>query len=355
MSVGRFLQQAALPKLNAHEVIAAEGGARALFYRPRDPTDLLRLKLTLDGGSYETKLVETPAGVRSVEESLVSSDGRSAWTTLNQAYEFTDGSKIMRDQPFSGLQVVCANQRSERSIVLPILRSRLIQLSPQAIRADAPAPDNNTVQMTTDGRGLAQVLLEWSGGNRARVTALNEFVHALLPEISEVEVESVQAEPGAGGSLGAPPPPGSKRLRVLQADGERFDARRISDGVLSLIGLAMNAIEAGPDTVLFLEEPEQFVHPTLLHGVVDLFRRVATKQKCQIVLATHSPRLLNEFRDEPESVVIFRRTATGSVTRKLSELPKLAKLLRDQDPGSMLEMGLFDKALAQATQKRAAT
>ena len=53
--------------------------------------------------------------------------------------------------------------------------------------------------------------------------------------------------------------------------------------------------------------------------------------------------LLDNFRDEPDAVVLFRWTPEGTRVRRLSDIPDLADALHRASPGEMLEAGFFNQ------------
>jgi hypothetical protein len=69
------------------------------------------------------------------------------------------------------------------------------------------------------------------------------------------------------------------------------------------------------------------------------------KQQCQFVIATHSPILVNELRDDPEAILLFRRSEQGSVVTPLSSVPKLVEALHETEPGELLANGFFNDPL----------
>lgn len=211
-----------------------------------------------------------------------------------------------------------------------LVRSRTIKLALAALRHDAelvPEP-----RLGSDGYGLPAVLGLWRGSEPERAEQLEAFVRRCLPEIKHVLVKPS-------------PTPASQRLWVQQADGEQFDAGHVSDGVLCFIALAMHAIDAEPGSLIFIEEPEQSIHPRRLGDLVDLFRQIVHERQCQIVVATHSPALLHQFRDEPESILLFRRSARGTLVNALTEFPDLMIQLDEKraDPGEMLVNGFLSE------------
>ncbi len=158
---------------------------------------------------------------------------------------------------------------------------------------------------------------------------LDKFLNECVPSIKHALVRPA-------------PMPSLQRLWVQQENNELFDADHVSDGVLIFIALAMQIISAEGGSTLFIEEPEQSIHPRKLSDIVNLLRKAVEERGCQFVIATHSPILLNEFRDEPEAIVLFRRDKNGTRVKPLSEIPELMDALNKADPGMMLANGFFN-------------
>jgi predicted ATPase len=207
--------------------------------------------------------------------------------------------------------------------------SREIKLDLSALRQDAevvPEP-----RLGLDGADLAAVIGLWRGSDPERAEHLHDFVRRCLPEVKHILVRPS-------------PTPAYQRLWVQQDNNEQFDAEHLSDGVLCFIALAMHAIDAAPGSLLFIEEPEQSIHPRRLGDLVDLFRQIVDERKCQVVLATHSAALLNHFRDEPEAIVLFRRGENGTRVNSLTKFPDLmAALEKRAEPGEMLVDGFLNE------------
>jgi predicted ATPase len=340
MSVGAFISNVA--NFGAKDALTSEGGVDNLVHRPAHGGDGCMIKWAGEAGSYSETL-ETRAGeLVSVAEELTLATGEMPWRTTDKGKEIP-GRVIPPGAPFEGLVEVMRQPKLARFriVLAPLEQSRRVKLSVTALRQDAPPMPQAPLE--SDGSGLAQAVARWRSSQPIKAQRLDEFVTKCVPDVVAVLSDDAPDE------ASKPPLPGTKRIVIEQRDGQRFDAKRISDGILCIIAMGMHAIDAGPGSVLFIEEPEQSIHPTLLHSVVDLLRSVVSEQKCQVVLATHSPRLLSEFRETPEHIVVFRRWKTGTQVRKLSELTVLAEALRDpeQEAGAMFEAGLFETAFEQ--------
>ncbi len=84
-----------------------------------------------------------------------------------------------------------------------------------------------------------------------------------------------------------------------------FGPHQISDGSLRFMAIATLLLQS-PKTlpsVIILDEPELGLHPSAIAALAGMAK--AASQNCQIILATQSPRLVDEF--EPENILIVER------------------------------------------------
>jgi predicted ATPase len=203
------------------------------------------------------------------------------------------------------------------SLFMTLAGTTVHDLSVAALRA--PALVQQGAKMGPDGRDIAAVLDNLAGDNPSLRDAIDEMVRGSAREVKRVVTRS-GAEPG------------TKVLGVEERDGRVYGAEDMSDGLLLFIGLAvaarLNHEEGG---ILAIEEPERGIHPRRLRDLVDNLLRL-TKSGTQVVLTTHSPTLLDEFRDTPESVLIFDRDDTGTHITRLSDRKEWAEELQKGMP-----------------------
>ena len=217
-----------------------------------------------------------------------------------------------------------------------LLDASSLRLELPALRADSPQVANPT--LAPSGFGAATVLNRWKATDALEAEELNHFLQRTLPEVRSVL---------------APPVDNGFRLAFRLKDGQEFDALDCSDGMLAFVGLCMHALSSPRDGLVMVEEPEQSLHPLRIHQYVDLLRRLNAERGIQFIIATHSPVLLNEFRDEPEAILLFSRRKHGVRVRRLSDEADLMESLTSDDPGSpassapqpglMLQDGFFNE------------
>jgi predicted ATPase len=94
-------------------------------------------------------------------------------------------------------------------------------------------------------------------------------------------------------------------------------ATRLSDGTIRFIALLAIMCHPNPPELICIEEPEIALHPDAMPLLAELLKLAA--ERTQLIVTTHSPELVNQFSDEPETVVVCERTsAVGTQFQRLS-------------------------------------
>ena len=173
---------------------------------------------------------------------------------------------------------------------------RFYRIFPNTVRA--PSRPLSLYPLAEDGSNLASVLRVILNNDKVTKFRLVESLSALVPDVSDLRVESV------GGFLvtqlkhGSAPDDGS--------DGW-FDLAQESDGTIRLLGLLVSLYQRRPavephrypamgmyeaPTLIGIEEPELAVHPGTLAALAENLDEVSYVS--QIVLTTHSPDLIDQ-------------------------------------------------------------
>jgi predicted ATPase len=175
---------------------------------------------------------------------------------------------------------------------------RCLHLAPESLRRPSSLLD--TGPLRGDGGNLSGVLArlqsaaQFPGDPLGLLADIQSDLAGLLPEVRKVSIEE-------------DPRDREYRLRMQVAGGPLVGARLCSDGSLRL--LALLAILHDPEHrgLVCLEEPENGIHPSRLPRLLELARRwmsdpgmdevVTGEPLGQLLLATHSPVLLEAVRD----------------------------------------------------------
>lgn len=93
-------------------------------------------------------------------------------------------------------------------------------------------------------------------------------------------------------------------------------ALHISDGTLRFLLLECIFYNPLRGKLVAIDEPERGLHPDMIRSIADMIKYAA--KQSQIIVATHSPHLLNQFR--LEDLLIFEKNEDNStVVNKISE------------------------------------
>ena len=193
-----------------------------------------------------------------------------------------------------------------------------------------------------DGGELAS-----NGHNLAAVLAA---MRAERPEIfARLETEFRRALPDYAGIETRPAGEGTLELGLRLADGgEVITAENASQGALYTLAILALSFALRPPTLLCLEEADRGVHPRLLREVRDALYRLSypasygeKRAPVQIVATTHSPYLLDLFRDHPEEVVIAHKRGRSATFERLSERADVREILAEGSLGDIWFSGIL--------------
>ena len=115
-----------------------------------------------------------------------------------------------------------------------------------------------------------------------------------------------------------------------------FDAYTLSDGTLRFVCLATLLLQPDPPDLILLDEPELGLHPFAIHVLAEMLESAA--RRVQIVLATQSVTLLNQF--EAKDVIVAENDGAATSLRRLN-LAELAGWLDEYSLGELWEKNVL--------------
>jgi len=203
----------------------------------------------------------------------------------------------------------------------------------QSILSQRKDPDQYP-ELTYLGNSFAKIKLyrEWSFGR---------FTTPRMPQKTELPNEMLEADSSNLGlvlnRLRREPEVKKRLLKALRALYEGIDdydvqieggtvqvffhegpftvpATRLSDGTLRYLCLLAILCHPNPPPLVCIEEPELGLHPDVLPTLAELLKEAS--ERCQLIVTTHSDVLVDAMSDQPESVLVAEKSATGtSLTR----------------------------------------
>jgi predicted ATPase len=115
-------------------------------------------------------------------------------------------------------------------------------------------------------------------------------------------------------------------------------AAAVSDGTLQYLGILCVLLNPTPSPLVCFEEPECGLHPEAIPLLADLFREAS--EHTQVVVTTHSDRLVDCFSDAPECVLVAERDSdTGETTLERLDRDELAHWLEKYRLGMLWTKG----------------
>jgi predicted ATPase len=190
-------------------------------------------------------------------------------------------------------------------------------------------------ELAETGRGLAGVLDRLRDVAPERFDDLNAELPKWIPEFDRVLFET--------------PSDCNRSFLLRTRDGAHaIPARSLSHG--SLFAVAILALAHAPFTspIIAIEEPERGIHPRLLRDVFDVLYRLTHPQDIgvprdpkQVIVTTHSPQLLDLFRDRPEAVVVAEKRGADAAFSRLSDREDLARILDGLPLGDAWNLGVL--------------
>lgn len=285
----RLRSLAALPATHTHELKhPITGGARIEFsFQP--PFDAFRVTAACarDELVCDTLIVAHPPG----------SDGERAWEALRAR--------------------------------LRTMRGFLFDHYAMAV----PAKPAECHELASNASNLATVLADWRQNFPERLERLEAEFRRIVPEFSGLEFHRRDEE--------------SVEL-MARVNGDRVPADSLSQGTLYLLAILALAFSPEPPAVVCLEEADRGIHPRMLREVRDALYRLSYPQEfgdkrapVQVITTTHSPYLLDLFREHPEEVILANKHGREARFEKLSERADLRELLGESSLGDLWYSGIL--------------
>jgi len=113
-------------------------------------------------------------------------------------------------------------------------------------------------------------------------------------------------------------------------------AAALSDGTLRFLLLIAILATPAPGALIAIDEPEAGLHPGMFPIVADL--ALGASDRTQIVFTTHSPQLLDAFRQEPPTTTVAR-SVDGETQLAIIDGEELRKWLEEYSLGALFRSG----------------
>jgi predicted ATPase len=174
-----------------------------------------------------------------------------------------------------------------------------------------------------NGAGLAAVLDDLKDNHPDRWEVLIAEMCHWIPEYDYIMFDKPQA--------------GSKAIVLrTKKGGHRISAQDLSQGTLIALALLTLAYMPNPPSLVGLEEIDRGLHPRLLRHVQDALYRLSYPESCgesrpaiQVIATTHSPYLLDLYREHPEEIVLAQKEGLEVQMKRLKDIENYDEILGD--------------------------
>jgi len=230
--------------------------------------------------------------------------------------------------------------RDELNLALTKISSiRVYNLDAKAIAA--PSPIIPGVEMQPSGAGLAAVLDELQNTEPERWESFVSEMREWFPEYDRPMLKVL--------------PQGQKSILLRTKNGQhKIDAQNLSQGTLVGLALLTLAYLPSPPTVVGLEEIDRGIHPRLLRHLQDALYRLThpngfeeKRDPVQVIATTHSPYLLDLYREHPDEVVLASKEGLEVRLKRLSDVEHFEDILGESPLRDVWYSGVLGGAAVQ--------
>ena len=178
------------------------------------------------------------------------------------------------------------------------------------LRTDQSAPVRQSAvtrhekYLAPDGQNLIPVLHTLYEGSRNFEEQVDNAMSAAFPN----DYEKLKFTPLEDGRI---------QLRLRWKHGNRLHtAADLSDGTLRFLMLLAILANPDPPLLIAIDEPEMGLHPGMLPIIAEF--AVEASNGSQVILSTHSPEMLDAFRDTIPAVTVFQWVEDHTELKTLS-------------------------------------
>jgi predicted ATPase len=207
------------------------------------------------------------------------------------------------------------------SVIAQFRGAVMVRFDPAALRQKSGLiPKNKQIEFIDErGLGLPGIYQAILGRDRRAFDRIEESVQCLFPTVKGLLVEPISNH--------------ELILETKLIDGTVVPADLMSDGLLYYLGFAA-VPHLAPVSLLLIEEPENGLHPSRIHDVVRGLREFGESSGTQVLMATHSPLVVNELKPDEVSVVT-RDPKRGTQVRLMKDTPNFERRAKAAELGEL--------------------
>jgi predicted ATPase len=189
-------------------------------------------------------------------------------------------------------------------------------------RMEQPGPAKRDLRLQKEGENISSVLHTFQSEWGESFAEVEELLKAAVPEMERLLTPLTEE---------------SQTYLAIEERGFplRIPSWAMSDGTLRFLGQLGALLSPDPPFMACFEEPENCIHPGLLELVVDVLK--SASQRIQILVATHSPDLLNFL--SPEDLLIVEKEDGKTQCREAKDIAGVKEALKTLSLGELWYSG----------------
>jgi predicted ATPase len=189
-------------------------------------------------------------------------------------------------------------------------RVEILRLDPDHLREPQPliAKGQPLWFGSERGHGLASLYDALLTRDRDSFIKIDHQFRSLFPTVKALRLENVSSS--------------TKAMGMTLSDGTEVGPSEMSEGMLYWLAFAILE-HIAPGGILMIEEPENGLHPARIAEVMRVLRDVSTRT--QVLIATHSPLVVNELQPDEVTLVTRRSVEEGTKAMLMSETKNFAE------------------------------
>ena len=309
IQVFRMLQ--AMAKQNLSKFILERGGADNFLFNGPKVTKAIDIRFDFESQSYT-------GGVNSYRFQLTPTINETFLIDESRRYERSDLSIAWRSYGSPSDESRLRDERNEKSangqysgvgyyVYLSISQWMVYHFhdtsSSAPMRRSEIVEDNR--RLRSDASNIAPFLLKLKNDDNPSYQEILDAVRLVIPFFDQFRLDIMQ--------LGE-----AEKVKLSwQQRGSDFPMQpyHLSDGSIRFICLATALLQPNPPSTIIIDEPELGLHPAAITILAELIQ--AASMRTQVIVATQSPALIDQFAIE--DVIIVNREKGASTFQRLEE------------------------------------
>lgn len=308
---------------NLNRYVTDNGGAGDLLFNGRKITKAMEFETQFDAHGFRFKLVPTVKNTCSIEdEARYYKHGKTGWWELGDS---EDGKSHM----VAEVKENRSDARYSKPVFDAISSWQIYHFhdtsSTAGMRHYEIVQDNKVLR--SDAANIGPFLLKLKKKNEQSYKGILNAIRLVIPFFDDFILEQVER--------------GAKEEVNLSWNqkGSDFPMQpyHLSDGSIRFICLATALLQPHPPSTIIIDEPELGLHPAAIMVLAELIQAAA--KRTQVIVATQSPALIDQFGIE--DVVVVNRENGASTFRRLKE-EDFTTWLEDYSVGELWTKNVID-------------